>query len=97
MNEENFDLGLELANLLTRSAVNSGGSGGGHSSAGAGSSGGSLQQQAVGDGNFDTLLNALAPYLSGAQVQRLNKALELAELLRSARQILPKIGGVVGI
>jgi ABC-type transporter Mla subunit MlaD len=56
-----------------------------------------LQQQAVGDGNFDTLLNALATYLSGAQVQRLNKALELAELLRSARQILPKIGGVVGI
>ncbi|MDR2360190.1 MAG: hypothetical protein LBD85_02775 [Oscillospiraceae bacterium] len=90
MNEENFDLGLELANLLTRSSGNAGG--------GSGASGGSVGTPRQSDErNFETLLTALAPYLSGTQIQRLNKALELAELLRSARRILPGIGGAAGM
>jgi len=48
-------------------------------------------------GNFEVLIGALRPYLKPVQAERLDRALELAKLLKSAKQFLPKLGGALGI
>jgi len=49
------------------------------------------------NGDFSAMIAALRPYLNEEQSERLNRALEMAELLKAARQILPRIGGALGI
>jgi hypothetical protein len=48
-------------------------------------------------GDFPALIAALRPYLSAEQSNRLDRALEMAELLKAAKQILPRIGGALGV
>jgi hypothetical protein len=81
MKNEQFDLGKELAHLLP------------HTTASSESDGGS----AITESRFEALMNAMRPYLSAEQTARLDRALELAALLKSAKAVLPKLGGALGI
>ncbi|MDR0818646.1 MAG: hypothetical protein LBN43_03630 [Oscillospiraceae bacterium] len=73
--ETNFDLGVELAGLLSSNA-----------------NGGASDS-----GDFAAFISALRVYLSPEQNARLSRALELAELIKSAKQILPRLGGALGV
>ena len=78
--ETNFDLGVELAGLLSSQSDNN-----------------DENSAPAADGDFKALISALSVYLSSEQISKLNRALELAELIKSAKQILPKLGGALGV